>query len=101
MDAINWLIQMFAFLIDVYIALIVVAVVFSWLISFEVMPLHNPQVARVMDILDRITGPGLAATRRFVPLLGGLDLSPLVLIIILEFSRRLLLGTLAPLLLGQ
>ena len=62
----------------------------SWLISFNVINTHNRFVHLVGDFFYRITEPALRPIRRFLPNLGGLDLSPIVLILLIWFIRNLL-----------
>ncbi len=69
--------------IDLYMWVVIVWVIMSWLISFQVVNTRNRFVYVVSDFLHRLTEPALRPIRRFVPNVGGLDLSPLVLILIL------------------
>jgi len=76
--------------INLYIWALIIWVVLSWLINFNVVNTHNRFVYLVTDFLDRITEPALRPIRRVLPSLGGIDLSPLVLILLLYFLRNLL-----------
>ncbi len=76
--------------IDLYIWMLIIWVVMSWLISFNVINTRNRFVYMVGDFLDRVTEPALRPIRRVIPTLGGIDLSPLVLILLLYFLRNLL-----------
>jgi YggT family protein len=73
---------MIATLIDVYVLIVVAAVVVSWM---RLDPKHP-----AVSLLVRLTEPALAPIRRVVPPVGGLDLSPLVLVIALQLVKRLL-----------
>jgi YggT family protein len=64
--------------------------VLSWLIAFYVVNTRNQVVAMIADTLWRLTEPALRPIRRILPNLGGLDLSPVVLIFILVYGRMLL-----------
>lgn len=77
--------------ISLYIWILIASAVFSWLIAFNVLNTHNRFVYAVTDFLYRITEPALRPIRRFVPLLGGIDISPVVLILLLMFIRDFLL----------
>lgn len=77
-------------LISLYIWILLIAVVASWLISFNVINTNNRFVYLVVDFLYRVTEPALRPIRRFLPNLGGLDISPVILILILIFARDLL-----------
>ena len=70
-------------LINVYIWVIIISAVLSWLIAFNVVNTHNRFVATVADTLWRLTEPALRPIRGFLPNLGGIDVSPVILIIIL------------------
>ena len=77
-------------LISLYIWILLIAVVASWLISFNVINTNNRFVYVVVDFLYRVTEPALRPIRRFLPNLGGLDISPVILILILVFARDLI-----------
>jgi YggT family protein len=76
--------------IEIYIWLLIAAAVLSWLVSFGVINSYNRAVATIGDFLYRITEPALRPIRQFMPNLGGIDLSPMVLILLLVFLRNLL-----------
>jgi len=65
-------------LIDVAFFFVIVHVIMSWLINFEVLNLRQPLVAQIWDGLNRLLEPVYAPIRRVMPDLGGLDLTPLV-----------------------
>jgi YggT family protein len=70
-------------------AIIIVAVM-SWLISFNVINIHNNMVRSVWNGLEAITEPALRQIRRFLPNLGGIDISPIILLLIVQFIQDLL-----------
>lgn len=76
--------------LNLYSWCLIIWVIMSWLISFNVINTHNRFVHLVGDFLYRITEPLLRPIRRFLPNLGGLDLSPIVLILLVWFVRNLL-----------
>lgn len=80
-------------LISLYIWILLIAVVASWLISFNVINTNNRLVYVIVDFLYRVTEPALRPIRRFLPNLGGLDISPVILILILYFVRDLIFET--------
>jgi YggT family protein len=79
-----WLVNEVLFL---YEAALFVWVVMSWLLAFNVINGHNRLVYAVNDFLYRITEPALRPIRRFIPMIGGVDLSPMVLILLIHFAR--------------
>ena len=80
---IDWVIQ-------IYIWILIASAILSWLVAFDVINRRNPIVAKVGLFLYRVTEPVLRPIRRVVPLIAGVDLSPLVVILLLWFVRNLL-----------
>ena len=76
--------------INLYMWVVIIWVIMSWLVSFQIVNTHNRFVYLVSDFLHRVTEPALRPIRRVTPYLGGIDLSPFVLILILYFLRLLL-----------
>ena len=70
---------------------IVVSAILSWLFAFDVLNHRNRAVAQIADALDRIVSPTLAPLRRIVPPLGGLDITPVIAILLIEGFLRILL----------
>jgi YggT family protein len=87
MNPVHWLIDT---VIELYIWVIIASVVLSWLIAFNVINTRNSFVAQIRDFLYRLTEPVLAPIRNLLPNLGGIDISPIILILLLIFLRRLL-----------
>lgn len=76
--------------IDLYIWVLIAGAILSWLIAFNVVNTQNRFVYSVGDFLYRVTEPALKPIRRYLPNLGGIDLSPLVLILLLLFAQQVL-----------
>ena len=76
--------------IDLYIWVVIISAILSWLIAFNVVNTSNRFVYTVSDFLWRLTEPALRPIRRFMPNLGGVDISPIILILILFFAQRVL-----------
>lgn len=76
--------------LDIYKWCLIAFVIMSWLISFNVVNTYNRFVFSVNDFLYKITEPALRPIRRIVPNLGGIDISPVILILIIWFLQRLL-----------
>lgn len=76
--------------INIYLWIVIAMVIMSWLIAFNVVNLGNKFVYSVHDILNKLTEPVLGPIRRFLPNLGGIDLSPIVLVLGLLFVQNLL-----------
>jgi len=75
-----------------YVWCLLISVVFSWLVAFKVINTSNRFVYMVGDFLYRITEPALGRIRRFLPNMGGVDLSPIVLILLIIFVQEVLTG---------
>jgi len=75
----------FRTVIDVYIWIVVVSAIFSWLIIFNVFSSKHFFVKILTDLFSQLTDPALDRIRQFLPFVGGIDFSPAVLIIILYF----------------
>ena len=63
---------------------VIVSAILSWLVAFDVINVRNGNVHRFVAALDSITTPLLAPIRRFIPPLGGLDLSPIIFFLLLQ-----------------
>ena len=87
MNPFLWLIDT---IVRLYIYILIAAAVLSWLIAFNVVNTRNPVVASVGEFLYRITEPVLRPIRSIMPNLGGIDISPVIVILGLLFLERLL-----------
>jgi YggT family protein len=87
MLALFWLIDR---AIDIYIWVVIIAAVFSMLAAFGVVDTRNRLVWTIGDFLYRATDPALRPIRNFLPNLGGIDISPIILILLLQALRMLL-----------
>ena len=76
--------------LDLYVWLLIAAAILSWLVAFNVVNTRNQFVSAIAEFLYRITEPVLAPIRRALPNLGGLDISPIVLILIIMFLQRVI-----------
>jgi YggT family protein len=85
-------------LLSLYLFILFVTAVLSWLVAFSVVNTRHPLVSMIGDILYRITEPVLKPIRRYVPNVGGLDLSFLVLIVIIWFIQQVVIGNLVDIL---
>jgi YggT family protein len=88
--AMNALGSLLVSVIQIYIWLLVGSALLSWLLAFNVLNPRNQVVYTIADFLHRVTEPALRPIRRFVPNLGGIDISPVVLILLLIFAQNLI-----------
>ena len=82
--------------INIYIWLIIINVLLSWLVAFNVLNTQNRFVFSVLNATHQLTDPILNKIRRYIPNLGSIDISPVVLILLLIFIRNLFFELLAP-----
>jgi YggT family protein len=82
--------------LDLYIWLLIAAAVLSWLVAFNVVNSRNQFVAMVGDFLYRITEPVLRPIRNMLPSLGGIDVSPVVLILIIILIKDIIVRYVYP-----
>ena len=76
--------------LSIYMWLVVIGVVLSWLIQFNIINISNRFVYLVMNFISRATEPLLTPIRNLLPDMGGLDISPVILILLLVFVRNLI-----------
>jgi YggT family protein len=87
MNPFLWLIDT---IITLYIWILIASAILSWLVAFNVVNARNPIVANLGEFLYRITEPALRPIRAFLPNLGGIDISPVILILLLLFLQRII-----------
>ena len=83
-------------IINIYIWLIIINAILSWLVAFNVLNTQNRFVFAVLNATHQLTDPVLNKIRRFVPTFGSIDISPIILILGLMFLRNLVFEIFAP-----
>ena len=83
-------------LVSIYIWILIINALLSWLVAFNVLNTSNRLVYSILDISYKMTDPLLRPIRNFLPNLGNIDISPVVLILLLMFGRNLIFEFLAP-----
>ncbi len=83
-------------IINLYIWILIIHVVISWLIAFNILNTGNRFVYSILEVSYRLTNPPLNYIRRFLPNLGSIDISPVILILGLIFLRNLAFEMFAP-----
>lgn len=76
-------------LLDICFWIIIIQVVLSWLIMFEVINIRNPQAANFVRLVDRITAPVFAPLRKVVPPIAGIDITPIIVIFAIYLLKSL------------
>ena len=79
---------------SIYIYLLIATTIISWLTAFKILNTQNQFIYTLLGFLYRITEPVLRPLRRIIPPLGGVDLSPMILILALYFIRNLIVDNL-------
>ena len=82
--------------ISLYIWILIINVIISWLVAFNVLNTTNRFVYSLLDVSYKLTAPPLNYIRRFLPNLGSIDISPIILILALMFIRNLVFEMFAP-----
>jgi len=83
-------------IIMIYLWIIIVNAILSWLVAFNILNTQNRFVFSVLDATYKMTDPVLNKIRSFIPTFGSIDLSPVILILILMFLRNIIFEIFAP-----
>ena len=83
-------------ILKIYSYVVIANVIISWLVAFNVLNTQNRFVFAVLKATHQLTDPVLNKIRRFIPNLGSIDISPVILILLLIFIRNLFFELLAP-----
>jgi YggT family protein len=89
------LLAFISYLLTLYIWILIAAAVLSWLLAFNVVNPRNQAVVVIREFLFRITEPVLRPIRRMLPNLGGIDISPIIVILIIMFIQSVIFPNLA------
>ena len=83
-------------IIDLYVFVLIINAILSWLVAFNILNTQNRFVFSILDATYKMTDPALNKIRRFIPTFGSIDISPVVLILILMFLRNIIFEIFAP-----
>ena len=83
-------------LLNIYKYIVIVNVIISWLVAFNVLNTHNRFVYSILELSYKLTEPMLDKIRRFLPNLGTLDISPVILLVLIWFLQTCMYLYLAP-----
>lgn len=86
-----------SYLITLYTYVVIAGVVMSWLMAFGVINTHNPFVRTLWEALNAVTEPFLRPIRNMLPNMGGIDISPIVLLLACFFVQSVVLPNIAKL----
>ena len=90
------LLEVILIALQLYTYLIVASAILSWLVAFNVVNTRNDVVRSIWTFLDAVTEPALKPIRRILPNLGGIDISPVILILLIIFIQKLIVDYLMP-----
>ncbi|WP_437363749.1 YggT family protein [Inquilinus limosus] len=100
MIVIDPLFRIIDIVLQMYVWVVIAAAILSWLVAFNVVNARNQVVYQIGNALYRLTEPALRPIRRFLPNLGGIDISPVVLLLIIYFLQMVLRNIYVELLTG-
>ena len=86
----NPLINVVQVALNIYFWVIIISAILSWLVAFNVVNTRNQAVSTIGNALFRLTEPALRPIRRFMPYLGGVDISPVILLLAIYFIQSVL-----------
>ena len=87
----NSLLGLIIQIIDLYKLVLIIYIILTWMINFNVINTSNRFVYSMMDILYRLSEPSLRLVRRYIPTFGNIDISPIVVFLLLLFLQSLLI----------
>ena len=96
LDPMRALLDVVLLVLQIYVWLLIAAAILSWLIAFGVVNTRNQAVAMIGEFLYRITEPALRPIRAVLPNLGGIDISPVILILIIYFIQEVIVRYIYP-----
>ena len=83
-----------SYLLTLYVYILIAAAVMSWLVAFNIVNPHNHVVRMIGEFLYRITEPVLRPIRNMLPNLGGIDISPIIVILVIVFIQSVVIPNL-------
>ncbi|MEK9638019.1 MAG: YggT family protein [Pelagibacteraceae bacterium] len=84
----NSILILFNQVVELYIWVLIISAVASWLVAFNVINISNRFVYSILEVAYKLTNPPLSFIRRYIPSLGSVDISPIILILGLVFLRN-------------
>ena len=90
------LIEVVMMAFEIYIWIVIASAAVSWLIAFDVINVRNEQAANLVNLLNRLTEPVYKPIRKYIPPLGGVDVTPIVVIFLIIILRNIIIRLLMP-----
>jgi YggT family protein len=94
------LLDVILIVLELYTWAIVAVAVLSWLVGFGVVNIYNSAVRSIWNALNAVVEPPLRPIRRFIPPLGGMDISPIILLLVIYFIQRVIRYNIYPHVIG-
>lgn len=91
------ILEVVIFALDIYWMFVIASAIMSWLVAFNVFNARNDVVRMIWNFLYQVTEPALRPIRRILPNLGGIDISPIILLLIILLLQKLIQQNLIPL----
>lgn len=88
------LIYLIDVLFKIYVFIIIAQVAVSWLIAFEVINTNNQQARNLVELLNKATEPVYKPIRKYIPPIGGIDITPIIVLIGLQILKHIIIGLL-------
>jgi YggT family protein len=85
------LVNLLLIALEIYIYIIIASAVVTWLIAFEVINVKNPQAANLVNLLNRLTEPVYKPLRKYIPPLGGVDITPIIVIFLIYLLKHIII----------
>ena len=92
----NSILSLFNDIVNLYIWVLVINAILSWLVAFNILNTGNRFVYSVLEVSYKLTNPALNLIRRYLPNFGSIDISPVILILGLMFLRNFVFEMFAP-----
>ena len=91
------LLQFISYLLTIYVYIVIAMAILSWFVALNVVNTRNPVVRMIAELLYRLTEPALRPIRSLLPNMGGIDISPIILFLIILFIQSVILPNIAKL----
>lgn len=86
--------QLVELVFNIYIWIVIIQVAIHWLIAFDVINAANPQAQNLVDLLNKATDPLYRPLRKYIPPIGGIDITPIIVILGLSIVQNVLVNLL-------
>lgn len=85
---------LFSLVIDIYVGIIIIQIIIHWLLAFDVLKANSPQAQNLLGLMRRLTDPVYKPLQKYIPPIGGIDITPIIVIIGLNILKSIVIGAL-------